>query len=192
MQDWARTWKQRSMGKSRFGRMKWDRQTILKYLGITALFGTIGGIILIFLMFAWFSRSLPDPNKIVRHDGFSTKIQDRQGGTLYELYQDYNRIPIKIADVPIQLQQATIAIEDKEFYSHQGFSTWGMIRGLLRGVTRGRAQGGSTLTQQLVKNVLLTSERSLPRKFKELVLSLQIERKFSKDEILQMYLNEAP
>ncbi len=69
---------------------------------------------------------------------------------------------------------------------------WGMIRGFSRLFTRGHAQGGSTLTQQLVKNVLLTSERSLPRKFKELVLSLQIERKFSKDEILQMYLNEAP
>lgn len=145
-----------------------------------------------FIMFAWFARSLPDPNKIVRREGFSTKIQDRDGGTLYELYQDYNRIPIKIADVPKQLQQATIAVEDKEFYTHQGFSTWGMIRGMLRGITRGRAQGGSTLTQQLVKNVLLSSDRTLTRKFKELVLSIQIEKKFSKDEILQMYLNEAP
>ena len=172
--------------------MRWDKQTILKYLGLIALFGTLAGIFAMFVMFAWFARSLPDPNKIVRREGFSTKILDRDGGTLYELYQDYNRIPIEITDVPKQLQQATIAIEDKEFYTHQGFSTWGMIRGLLRGITRGRAQGGSTLTQQLVKNVLLTNERSLPRKFKELVLSLQIERKFSKDEILQMYLNEAP
>lgn len=144
------------------------------------------------IMFAWFARSLPDPNSIVRHDGFSTKIADRDGGTLYELFTDYNRIPIKLVDVPLDLQHATVAVEDKEFYTHQGFSTWGMIRGLLRGITRGRAQGGSTLTQQLVKNVLLTSERSLPRKFKELVLSLQIEKKFTKDEILQMYLNEAP
>lgn len=193
MQDWARTFKQRIQGKrNRYSHARWDKQTILKYLGLTALFGTLGAIVLTLIMFAWFSRSLPDPDKIVRHDGFSTKIEDRDGATLYELYQDYNRIPIKIADVPLQLQQATIAIEDKEFYSHQGFSTWGMIRGMLRGITRGRAQGGSTLTQQLVKNVLLTSERSLPRKFKELVLSMQIENKFSKDEILQMYLNEAP
>jgi len=190
MQDWAQMWKQRKYGRR--GRVRWDKQTILKYLGLTALFGTLLGIFVMFVMFAWFARSLPDPNKIVRREGFSTKILDRDGGTLYELYQDYNRIPIKLAEVPKQLQQATIAIEDKEFYTHQGFSTWGMIRGLLRGITRGRAQGGSTLTQQLVKNVLLTSERSLPRKFKELVLSLQIERKFSKDEILQMYLNEAP
>ncbi len=176
----------------RRSRRRWDRQSILKYLGLTALFGTLGGIFILFIMFAWFAKDLPDPNKIVRHDGFSTKITDREGATLYELYSDYNRIPVRIDNVAKQLQQATIAIEDKEFYSHQGFSTWGMIRGLIRGVTRGRAQGGSTLTQQLVKNVLLTSERSLPRKFKELVLALQIERKFNKDEILQMYLNEAP
>lgn len=190
MQDWVRTWKRRRFGHR--GSQRWDQQAILKYLGLTVLFGTLGAIVLILVMFVWFARSLPDPNKIVRREGFSTKIADREGGTLYELYQDYNRIPIKIANVPKQLQQATVAIEDKDFYTHQGFSTWGMIRGILRGVTRGRAQGGSTLTQQLVKNVLLTSERSLPRKFKELVLSLQIERKFSKDEILQMYLNEAP
>lgn len=178
--------------KQGFGGRRWDKATIMKYLGLTALFGTLAAIFGMLILFAWYARSLPDPNKIVRHDGFSTKIQDRDEGTLYELYQDYNRIPIKIADVPKQMQEATIAIEDKEFYTHQGFSTWGMIRGVLRGITRGRAQGGSTLTQQLVKNVLLTSERSLPRKFKELVLSMQIERKFSKEEILQMYLNEAP
>lgn len=172
--------------------MRWDKQTIMKNFGLIALFGTLGAIFLMLILFAWYGRSLPDPNKIVRREGFSTKILDREGGTLYELYQDYNRIPINLTDVPKVLQQATIAIEDKEFYNHQGFSTWGMLRGFLRGITRGRAQGGSTLTQQLVKNVLLTSERSLPRKLKELVLALQIEKKFSKDEILQMYLNEAP
>lgn len=193
MQDWAQIFKIRSMGrKRRLFPSKWDKQTVLKYLGLGALFSTLFGIVIMFMMFAWFSRSLPDPNSIVRHDGFSTKIADREGGTLYELFTDYNRIPIKLIDVPMDLQHATVAVEDKEFYSHQGFSTWGMIRGLLRGITRGRAQGGSTLTQQLVKNVLLTSERSLPRKFKELVLALQIEKKFTKDEILQMYLNEAP
>lgn len=190
MQDWAQMWNQRKLGRR--GHRRWDRQTVLKYLGLTALFGTLGGIFLLFVMFAWFAKDLPDPNKVVRREGFSTKITDRDGATLYELYQDYNRIPVNLDQVSPLLQHATIAVEDKEFYSHQGFSTWGMIRGLLRGITRGRAQGGSTLTQQLVKNVLLTNERSLPRKFKELVLALQIERKFSKDEILQMYLNEAP
>ncbi len=193
MQDWAGTWKRRRYGRSsRFNLHNLDRQTVMKYLGLTVLFGTIGAILVFLVMVAWVSRSLPDPNKIVRREGFSTKIEDRDGGTLYELYQDYNRIPVKIAEVPMILQQATISIEDKEFYTHQGFSTWGMIRGILRGFTRGRAQGGSTLTQQLVKNVLLSSDRTITRKVKELVLSMQIEKKFTKDEILQMYLNEAP
>lgn len=178
--------------RSRFGRMRFDKQTIIKYLGLTALFGTIFAIVLMLLVFVWISRTLPDPNKIVRRDGFSTRITDREGATLYELYQDYNRIPVKIAEVPMVVQQATIAIEDKEFYSHQGFSVTGYLRGILRLVTTGRAQGGSTLTQQLVKNVLLSSDRTLTRKIKELVLSMQIEKKFTKDEILQMYLNEAP
>lgn len=193
MQDWLRTWKQRKFGRiGRHGRLKWDKQTILKYLGITALIGTVGGIVILLIMVAWVSQSLPDPNKIVRREGFSTKIADREGGTLYELYADYNRIPVKIADVPNILQQATISIEDKEFYTHQGFSTVGILRGVVRGLTTGRAIGGSTLTQQLVKNVLLSSDRTITRKIKELVLSMQIEKKFTKDEILQMYLNEAP
>lgn len=196
MQDWMREWERRKKSKSwfgrRLGRLKWDRASVMKYLGLTALFGTIGAVVIMLLLFAWFSKDLPNPDRVVRRDGYSTKINDRDGTTLYDLFTDVNRVPVKIADVPKHMQQATIAIEDKEFYSHQGFSTWGMIRGLSWAVTRGRAAGGSTLTQQLVKNVLLTSERSLPRKFKELVLSLQIERNFSKDEILQMYLNEAP
>lgn len=193
MQDWATTWKRRNTSRGGFRLpRRWDKQTIMKYLGLFALVGTVLGIVLMLLVFAWVSASLPDPNKIVRRDGFSTKIADRDGGTLYELYQDYNRIPVKLEEVSPLLQQATIAIEDKEFYNHQGFSVTGYLRGFLRLFTTGRAQGGSTLTQQLVKNVLLNSDRTLTRKVKELVLSMQIEKKFSKDEILQMYLNEAP
>lgn len=143
-------------------------------------------------LFAWFSRDLPDPNKVVRRDGYSTKILDRNGNTLYDLYTDYNRVPVTFEQIPPIMREATIAIEDKEFYTHQGFSTTGYIRGFLRIFTTGRAEGGSTLTQQLVKNVLLTSDRTLTRKLKELVLSIQLEKKFSKDQILQMYLNEAP
>lgn len=144
------------------------------------------------VLFAWYAKDLPNPNGVVRRSGFSTKVLDREGNLLYDLYEDVNRVPVKLSEVPIHLQQATIAVEDKDFYKHEGFSVWGMVRGASRILTRGRAQGGSTLTQQLVKNVLLSSERSLGRKFKELVLSIQIERKFTKDEILQMYLNEAP
>ena len=86
-------------------------------------------------------------------------------------------------DMPLYLRQGTIAIEDKNFYTHNGFDVLGTLRGLSRFFTRGYAQGGSTLTQQLVKNVLLTSERSALRKLKEFVLAVQIERKYTIGEI---------
>lgn len=192
MYEWLNTWKNRQFGRrSRLARGL-DRATMLKYLGVAALGGTLLGIILLLILFAWTARSLPDPTKVVRREGYSTKIVDREGNSLYDLYTDYNRIPVKFEEISPLLRQATVAVEDKEFYSHEGFSIWGMIRGGSRLFTRGRAQGGSTLTQQLVKNVLLSSDRTLVRKLKELVLSIQIERKFSKDEILTMYLNEAP
>lgn len=192
MQDWINTWKMRKLGRRMRRSSRWDKARIFKYLGITALVGVILGIVTLLILFAWTARNLPDPSKVVRRDGFSTKIVDRDGQTLYDLYTDYNRLPVKFEEISPLLRQATVAVEDKEFYTHDGFSIWGMIRGGSRLFTRGRAQGGSTLTQQLVKNVLLSSDRTLVRKIKELVLSIQIERKFSKDEILTMYLNEAP
>lgn len=192
MKDWSGTTASRRR-KKRFGKkIKWDRATLVRKLSVIVLIGTLAGVFLMFILFAWFAKDLPNPNTVVRRTGFSTKILDRDGNLLHDLYDDVNRVPVKLEEVPIELQQATIAVEDKEFYEHEGFSVWGMIRGFSRLFTRGRAQGGSTLTQQTVKNTLLSSERTLARKFKELVLSIQIERKFTKDEILQMYLNEAP
>ena len=158
----------------------------LGFFGIIVLF--LGLFIILPLM----AFSLPSPDKVVRREGFSTKILDRNGKPLYDIYENERSTPIKIDEIPLYLKQATVAIEDKNFYTHQGFDLLGTIRGLSRLFTRGYAQGGSTLTQQLVKNVLLTSERSVLRKLKEFVLAVQIERKYSKDQILQMYLNEAP
>ncbi len=152
----------------------------------------VAGFLSLFLLIPVFAINLPSPDKVVRREGFSTKILDRNGEVLYDIFQDERRTPVDIENIPLQLRQATIAIEDKNFYEHQGFDPLGMIRGFSRLFTRGYAQGGSTLTQQLVKNVLLTPERSIWRKIKEFVLAVQIERKYEKDEILQMYLNEAP
>ncbi|MBI4137393.1 PBP1A family penicillin-binding protein, partial [Candidatus Roizmanbacteria bacterium] len=149
-------------------------------------FATIG-------IFAWFAKDLPNPNKIVRKEGFSTIIYDRDGKPLYDVYADENRKPISKEDIPETLKDAVIAIEDKTFYTHEGYSTAGIIRSFLKILVTGDIQGGgSTLTQQLVKNVLLSSEQTLPRKIKEFILAVQIERKYTKDEILTMYLNEAP
>jgi len=147
--------------------------------------GTIG-------LFAWYAKDLPNPNKILRTEGISTVIFDREGKILYDIYGDQNRVLIPLEEIPDHLKNATIAIEDKNFYSHQGFSSRGMLRAIFNILIHHRLEGGSTLTQQLVKNVLLTSERTIPRKIKEFILTAQIERKYSKDEILQMYLNEAP
>ncbi|HLD92447.1 MAG TPA: PBP1A family penicillin-binding protein [Patescibacteria group bacterium] len=158
-------------------------------------FGFLGIIVLflgLFIILPLMAFSLPSPDKVVRREGFSTKILDRNGKPLYDIYEDERSTPIKIDEIPLYLKQATVAIEDKNFYSHQGFDLLGTLRGLSRLFTRGYAQGGSTLTQQLVKNVLLTSERSILRKLKEFILAVQIERKYSKDQILQMYFNEAP
>lgn len=155
-------------------------------------FGAIGFIIFLTFILPVMAFNLPSPDKIVRTQGYSTKILDRNGNLLYDIYANQNRTPVQLEDIPLYLRQATISIEDKNFYKHQGFDPIGVLRGFLRVFTRGRAAGGSTITQQLVKNVLLTNDRTVVRKGKEFVLAIQIEKKYSKDEILQMYLNEVP
>jgi len=186
-------WKKRQLKKilrsssSPFARLK-----LASNLSTIILFLVIGSILLTTFLFAWYAKDLPHPDKIKRTEGFSTIIYDRNGKVLYDVYADQNRIPIKLNDIPKNLKNATIAIEDKDFYEHGGFDPKGMLRAVFNIVFRGSLQGGSTLTQQLVKNVLLTSERTIGRKIKEFILAVQIERKYNKDQILQMYLNEAP
>ncbi len=102
-----------------------------------------------------------------------------------------DRQPVDLSKVLKQLQQATLAVEDARFYEHRGIDPKGILRAAMVNFTAGSIQqGGSTITQQLVKNVWLSQERTIDRKLKEVLLALQFERKFSKDEILQMYLNE--
>ncbi len=161
---------------------------ITKVVFILVIIGIIGVLISIPLI----ARDLPSPDKVVRRTGFSTKILDRNGEVLYDVYNDQNRTPIDFKDIPVYLRQGTIAIEDKNFYKNNGFDVTGIIRGLLSTLFRGQLAGGSTLTQQLVKNGLLTQDRTIIRKFKEFVLTIEVDSRFSKDQILQMYLNEVP
>lgn len=171
------------------------RLRTMRLLRLGAILSAVGAILMIvvfFGAFAWYSRELPKPGEVVRKQGFSTKIYDRNGQLLYDLYDQERRTPVEIEQMPEALKQATIAIEDKEFYNHGGFDFMTIVRIPYNLIFKQRVVGGSTLTQQLVKNALLTNERNISRKFKELVLSLQIERNFTKDEILEMYLNEAP
>lgn len=186
--DWyaLRQRRQRHFG-IRSDRLKfWSTVATASFIGIVSL------VLFISLLFAWYAKDLPRPDKVQRSEGLTTVILDRNGESLYDIFQEQNRISVKGADIPQYLKDATVAIEDKEFYKHQGLSTSGIIRALVNIFVFRNFQGGSTLTQQLVKNVLLTQERTLPRKMKEAILAIQIERKYKKDEILQMYLNEAP
>ncbi|MCX6785248.1 MAG: PBP1A family penicillin-binding protein [Candidatus Komeilibacteria bacterium] len=144
---------------------------------------------------AWASRDLPDPNKLTeRAIAQSTKIYDRTGEhLLYEIHGDQKRTIIPLTDIPSYAVQATLTLEDQHFYEHGGFSLWSMFRGVILQTLKGQqAQGGSTLTQQLVKNAILTNERTITRKLKELILAYRIEKKYTKDQILQMYFNEIP
>ncbi|MDO8551377.1 MAG: PBP1A family penicillin-binding protein [bacterium] len=122
----------------------------------------------------------------------STKIMDRNGQLLYEIYTDQNRTPVKLSTLPDYVKWATISAEDKDFYTHHGFDIRGMVRAGFNTVFRNRLQGGSTITQQLVKNALLTQDRTVKRKIREFVLTLAVESMYSKDQILEMYLNGAP
>lgn len=173
-------------------RQNLSKSRTLVRLAKLAFFGIIAFFIFLFFVLPLLAFNLPSPDKIVRTQGFSTKILDRNGNTLYDIYANQNRTPVALADIPLYLKQATISVEDKNFYTHSGFDPVGMIRGFSRIFTTGRAEGGSTLTQQLVKNVLLSNDRTIIRKVKEFVLAIQIEKKYTKDQILQMYLNEVP
>ncbi len=155
-------------------------------------FGIVGLAIFAFIGFQVLALTLPSPENIVRRDGFSTKIVDRNGKMLYDIFVDQKRTQVSLEEIPDYLKQATIAIEDRNFYNHQGFDPMGYLRIVYNLITRQRLIGGSTLSQQLVKNVLLSPERTPIRKLKELVLTLQIEKRYSKDELLSLYLNEVP
>ncbi len=153
---------------------------------------TVISVFALLAVFAWFSKDLPTPNKVVRRDGFSSRIYDRNGELLYDVYKDAKRVPVVWEDVPESLKNATIAVEDKDFYKHSGFDPLAPFRIVKNVFYFKKLTGGSTLTQQLVKNVLLTSDVTVTRKIKEFILAVQIEAKYKKSEILLMYLNEAP
>lgn len=136
-------------------------------------------------------RDLPSPRELVtRRQIVTTKIYDRNGILLYKIYKDENRTLIPLSVVPDFLKNATISIEDRSFYQHGGFSISGIFRAIFANVQGKRVQGGSTITQQLVKNTLLTPEKTIRRKIREIILSIMVEASLEKDEILEMYFNE--
>lgn len=167
--------------------------SLVLYAFTLATIGLVSGTIFLILLFAAFSVDLPNPNRILERDAeLSTKIMASDGTPIYEVFGDKHRSLIKLEDVSENIVHATMAAEDSEFYIHQGYSLRGMARAAYNTFTGGGLQGGSTITQQVVKNTLLSQERTIQRKIKEAILSLQLENRYTKDEIMQMYLNETP
>ncbi|MBD3248268.1 PBP1A family penicillin-binding protein [Candidatus Falkowbacteria bacterium] len=183
--------KKRSGGKKTLKKFNLSKKKILK----AGLVLFLVFIIFCVAAFSWFSRGLPEPGQLMeRQVAQSTKIYDRSGEhILYDIHGEEQRTLIKLEDIPDHVKWAAIAVEDKNFYEHKGVSLWGILRGVVWQKIRGkRVQGGSTLTQQFVKNAILTSERKISRKIKEWILAYKMEKSFSKDQILELYLNEIP
>ncbi len=154
-------------------------------------FFSLGIITLVCFVYVQFFYDLPNPHNL---DNFpsklTTQILDRNGKLLYKIYKDENRTLITLDSLPQQVKNSFLAAEDKDFYNHKGFSVPGLFRALYKNVVDNKAEGGSTITQQLVKNTLLTNEKTLTRKIKELILSVEVEFAYSKDKIFEMYLNQ--
>jgi penicillin-binding protein 1C len=150
--------------------------------------------IIILLSLFLFFKDLPTPASLVDNPPpLTTKLLDRNGKLLYNVYLNENRTLVTLDKIPKNLINATIAIEDKDFYRHHGINfAGGILRAVRDMVLQKGLQGGSTITQQLVKMSLLTPERTLTRKIKEAVLALWVERVYSKGQILEMYLNRVP
>src|SRR3989338_2101892 len=164
--------------RRRFKRI-WTIQTF-KALVMLFLWLFVIGIIMLLSFFLYLQRTLPDPESIAtRKVGESTKIYDRTGEVLlYDIHGEEKRTVIPWEQIPDTIKEATLASEDSDFYNHKGLDLRGIARAFFKDIVNlGVSQGGSTITQQLLK---------------EAVLSIEIERKFTKDEIFWMYLNQIP
>ncbi len=152
------------------------------------------GIFCAAILFLYYAKDLPDPNKLLeRNVPESTKIFDREGGLLYEIHGEYKRTLVDLEQISPYLKNATIAVEDKDFYKHGGISFTGIARAIIVDILSGKkAQGGSTITQQFVKKSILTDDKSWDRKIREIILAVSIDSRFTKEQILKLYLNEIP
>ena len=167
-----------------------NKKRLSSILILLIIFGAIGIIILYITIF----KDLPSLSRLKPSEiAQTTKILDRKGVLLYEIFAEQNRTLVRLSDLPKYLKEATVAIEDKDFYKHRGVNpVGGILRAIKETVLKQKLQGVSTITQQLVKNALLTNERTIQRKIKELILATWTETVYSKDQILEMYLNQVP
>ncbi len=176
-------------------RIKFTRPTFgirFLFFGIKTLFvfTLVLGIYAFYTFYLSVIKDIPSADALKAYDpNLTTKIYDRKGDLLYSLYFDEDRSLVGMGEIPQNIINATIAIEDESFYKHNGISIRAIARAAKRTFFEDDLQGGSTITQQLVKNIILTPERTYERKIKEVIIALDVERRFTKNQILEMYLN---
>lgn len=172
----------------------WNKQSRRLYLTLLVVGGGVSLAVATFLgisTLSLYASDITSPATLIAKKDTGITLLDRNGQLLYRAYGAANRTTITTEQTPKHLVAATLASEDPHFYDHPGFSWQATGRAIYVDLTKGRrAEGGSTLTQQLVKNALLTSHKTFERKFQEILLSVALERRYDKDEILNMYLNE--
>lgn len=156
---------------------------------MVALVSFVSLLVISGVSYAVIAKDLPDPTAKPKGRDQTSVIYDRNGKVLAKLFAEQNRTDIALEDIPEDLKNAVIATEDKRFYEHVGVDPIGILRALVIDLTTEATQGGSTITQQYVKNAIITPERTLKRKVMEAILAYRIEKRLSKDEILELYLN---
>ncbi len=165
--------------------------TKLKYFFLGIIFSFL--FIFIPLLSLVFIQELPSPRSLSMEQlPQTTKIYDRNGTLLYQIYANQNRTLVPLTLIPPYLKEATIAIEDKDFYTNPGVDFAATIRAAINDLEGRELQGGSTITQQLIKSSLLTPQTSIARKFKEAILAFWAEKIYTKNQILEMYFNQIP
>lgn len=165
------------------------RPASVQFLGFVILLTTLSTAG--YSVYSAFLRDLPSPYLLrEQKPAATTKIYDRDGNLLYRIFKDENRTVVALNQVSPYLVQATLAIEDAQFYEHWGVSVRGIARAFVHNVQNESTHGGSTITQQLVKNQLLTPERTWQRKIREAILAVEVDALYTKEEILERYLNE--
>lgn len=165
------------------------KQRIWRWIGIGTLFTLVALLLVGAIGYAAILRSLPDISGEARGTDQTSVVYDRNGEVLAKLFAEQNRTRRSLDEIPIALRQAVIATEDQRYYEHSGVDPWGIARALWVDITQGKRHGGSTITQQYIVNAFVERENTLVRKVKEAVLAYRLEKSYSKDEILEMYLN---
>ncbi|MBI3638254.1 transglycosylase domain-containing protein, partial [Candidatus Wolfebacteria bacterium] len=172
-----------------------DKKGLILKIGGFIFLAMLGLALFGFLTIVKIAKELPNPEQFSsKKINQSTKIYDRTGKVLlYEVHGEEKRTVIPLEQIPDYAKKATLAIEDQNFYEHSAFDLRGTTRAVIVNILKGKfAQGGSTITQQLARNAFLSREKTITRKVKELILANWIEKTYTKDQILNLYLNQIP